>query len=163
MPPTAPATPLPTIAPPPAAAAAAAEDDQRHAQARARADAEHERVGERVAEQRLHQQPGDRERRAGEHRGRGLRQPQIEHDALPRRLGGAAAEQDVGGGAEGDAHRAGGDVGDEEDDEEQRQRDGEENAARARVHDRGIIGLARDGPARRRRRSPTFRGFAVSA
>ena len=101
--------------------AATAEDDEGDSQAGARADPQHKRARQRVAEQRLHLQPADRQRGAREQRGGRLRQAQRHDDALPGRVLRAASQEDGGDLAQRDRHRAGGDVGEKDDEEAEAQ------------------------------------------
>ena len=57
---------------------------RQRADGRAAGDAEHVRIGERIAQQHLHQRAGERERAADGERGQRARQPQLAHDRARR-------------------------------------------------------------------------------
>ena len=87
-------------------AAAGGEHDDGHAERGTARGAEHERVGERIAEQRLHLSAAQRERGAGQHGGSGARQADLAHhyQRPPPGVVGIDERSDDGDGRE--AHRA---------------------------------------------------------
>ena len=89
------------------------DQDQHRAKTRAAGHADDVRRGKRVVQRALKQRPGDAERRADDDRLDGARQAQVEHDLLSVSAPELTAEQRVEHVAEGDAHRAECERGDE--------------------------------------------------
>jgi len=66
---------------------------QRHAETRARADTQHERARQRIAEQRLHQQAAGRKRKPRQHGDDGLYQPDFQNDVARHGIARPARQQ----------------------------------------------------------------------
>ena len=111
---------------------AGGEDDDRHAERGAAGDAEDERIGQRIAEDRLHLRPAQAEGGAGEAGGDGALQAHLAHDVqgpFGRLLGPHQGVEHLAG---RQAHRPEGQGGEDGDQQQSRQRREHDDLSRPR-------------------------------